>query len=368
MNQAKTNRLQTPDSRLQTVFLTGFPGFIARRLVEKLAGSETRFILLVQAAFLEKAKQDCERIAFETGASLENFYLCSGDITGGNLNLSTQDLEFIKNETTDVFHLAAVYDLGVRRDLAMRVNVEGTSNVNSLVRNIKNLNRYNYVSTCYVAGKRTGVILETELEHDAGFRNYYEETKYLAELDVENLKAELPVTIHRPSVVVGDSRTGETQKYDGIYYLILYLKKFPPLLSLFNIGNERVRLNLVPVDFVVEAIAALSKDENAAGKTFQIADPRPLTTHELFDAISEKLAKRKSAVTVPATLVETSLNFPVSPAMTGLPVIAVPYFFIEQIYDTRLANEFLAPHKVVCPPFPSYVEKLIDFVEKNPRL
>jgi thioester reductase-like protein len=351
-----------------TIFLTGFPGFIAGRLVEKLARFDTRFFLLVQSAFLEKAQRECERIASASATPLENFYLFEGDITEENLGLPSEDLEFIKREASDVFHLAAVYDLAVERDLAMRVNVEGTRNVNSLVRQIENPNRYNYISTCYVAGKRTGVILETELEHDAGFRNFYEETKYLAELEVEKLRTELPVTIYRPSVVVGDSRTGETQKYDGIYYLILYLKKFPSVLSLFNIGNERVRLNLVPVDFVVEAIAALSKDESAWGKTFQIADPNPLTTHALFDAISEKLTRRKSAVTVPAGLVESSLNLSVSPKITGLPTIAVPYFFIEQTYDTSLAGEFLAPHKIACPPFPAYINNLIDFVEKNPGL
>ncbi|MDQ4120668.1 MAG: SDR family oxidoreductase [Acidobacteriota bacterium] len=351
-----------------TIFLTGFPGFIAGRLVEKLARFETRFLLLVQPAFLEKAKQECERISAITGTPLENFYLFEGDITEENLGLPPEDLEFIRNGATEVFHLAAIYDLAVERDLAMRVNVEGTRNLNALVRQIKFLNRYNYVSTCYVAGKRTGLILETDLEHDAGFRNFYEETKYLAELEVEKLKGEMPVTIYRPSVVVGDSKTGETQKYDGIYYLILYLKKFPSLLSLFNIGNERVRLNLVPVDFVVESIAALSKDESAWGKTFQLADPSPLTTRGLFDTISKSLARRKSVITVPAGLVEKSLNLSVSPKITGLPMIAVPYFFIEQTYDTSLASEFLAPHKIACPPFPSYVNNLIDFVEKNPHL
>ena len=350
------------------IFLTGFPGFIAGRLVKELAGSETRFFLLVQPAFIETAKRECERIADETATPLENFYLFEGDITEENLGLTPEDLEFVKRETTDVFHLAAVYDLAVERDLAMTVNVEGTKNVNRLVRQIKNLNRYNYVSTCYVAGKRTGVILETELEHDAGFRNFYEETKYLAELEVERLKADLPVAILRPSVVVGDSKTGETRKYDGIYYLIFYLRKFPQLLTLFNVGNESVRLNLVPVDFVVRATAALSQDERAEGKTFQIADPHPLTTRELFDAISEKLARRRSAVTVPAPLVKSTLGLPVSPPLTGMPIVAVPYFFIEQIYDTSLASQFLAAHDIACPPFPAYVENLIDFVEKNPRL
>lgn len=351
-----------------TIFLTGFPGFIAGRLVERLADAETRFFLLVQPAFIERAKEECERIAAAANVPLENFYLFEGDITLENLGLSAEDLAVVQNETTDVFHLAAVYDLAVAQDLARRVNVEGTRNVNNLIRQIKNLNRYNYVSTCYVAGKRTGIIYETELEHNAGFRNFYEETKYLAELEVERLKGELPLTIHRPSVVVGDSRTGETVKYDGIYYLILYLKKFPQVLSLFNIGNEQVRLNLVPVDFVVEAMAALSKDAAAVGKTFQIADPAPLSTKELFDTISQNMIGRKSALTVPVALVESSLALPVSPALTGLPHVGVPYFFLDQTYDTSQSEELLAKHNVACPQFPTYVNTLLDFVEKNPRL
>lgn len=350
------------------IFLTGFPGFIAGRLVAELARPDASFYLLVQPAFIEKAKQECERIATQKNVPLENFYLFEGDITQKNLGLSPEDMSFLLTETTDVFHLAAIYDLAVSREPAFAVNVEGTRNVNAVVRSIKNLNRYNYVSTCYVAGKRTGRILETDLEHDAGFRNFYEETKYFAELEVEKLKAELPVTIYRPSVVVGDSRTGETAKYDGIYYLILYLKKFPPVLTLFNIGNERVKLNLVPVDFVVDAIAALSQDDRAVGKTLQIADPAPLTTQELFDVISEKLARRKSAVKIPAALVESSLNLPVSPALTGLPIVGVPYFFVEQDYDTMLADKLLFVHNITCPRFPDYVNNLISFVEKNPHL
>lgn len=350
------------------IFLTGFPGFIAGRLIEKLANAENQFFLLVQPAFVERAKKEIEKIAAAANAPLENFYLFEGDISLESLGLPADDLEFIQDETSDIFHLAAIYDLAVERELAFRVNVEGTKNVNGIVRTVKNLNRYNYVSTCYVAGKRTGKILETELEHDAGFRNFYEETKYLAEIEVENLKTEIPTTIFRPSVVVGDSKTGETAKYDGIYYLILYLLKFPPLLTLFNIGNDRVKLNLVPVDFVVEAIAALSKDENAIGQTLQIADPKPLTTRELFDMISQAMANRKSAVTIPAALVQSSLSLPISPSITGLPIPGVPYFFIEQIYDTSISEKLLAAHGIACPPFPTYVKNLLEFVKKNPKL
>jgi len=120
---------------------------------------------------------------------------------------------------------------------------------------------------------------------------------YLAELEVEKLKEILPVTIFRPSVVVGDSETGETMKYDGIYYLIHYLRKSPALLRLFNVGNKKVKLNLVPVDFVVDGIAALSHDEKATGKTIALADPDPLTTAELFDTIATSMTGSRSVVT-----------------------------------------------------------------------
>ena len=352
----------------ETIFLTGFPGFIAERLVGRLARRDTQFFLLVQPQFVERASAALERIALTTGTPLENFALIEGDITLPTLGISDSDLATIRDETTDVFHLAAAYDLAVDKDTATRVNLDGTRNLNALCRTLPNLRRYNYISTCYVAGKRTGHILENKLEHGAGFRNFYEETKYLAELEVEKLKDEMPVTIFRPSVVVGDSTTGETVKYDGIYYLIQYLRKAPGLLRFINVGNRDVSLNLVPVDFVVEGIAALARDERAVGKTVALADPEPLSTAELFDVIAFELTKKRSIMTPPPALVERSLMLPFSPPATGLPHHGVPYFFLAQTYDTRVADELLSSHGIRCPNFRDYVSNLIRFVEKHPVL
>lgn len=353
----------------ETIFLTGFPGFIAGRLVKRLAqGGDVRFLLLVQPALKERAIEDITRIAEETGAPESLFRIIDGDITMADLGMEPSQLEAARKETTSLFHLAAIYDLAVAGDVARRVNVEGTRNVNRFARSLKCLRRYHYVSTCYVAGKRKGLILEDELRHEAGFRNHYEETKYLAEIEVEELKSELPVTIHRPAVVCGDSRTGETAKYDGVYYLIQYLRLRPRLLSLVNIGNYRVRLNLVPVDFIVEAMATLAQDERATGATVQLADPSPLTTHDLFEEIARSLAGRSSRLTAPPKLVRPSLMLPFSPTLTGLPHAGVPYFFLDQTYDTTRARELLEPHGVRCPPFPSYVDALIDFVRRHPKL
>ncbi len=352
----------------ETIFLTGFPGFIAQKLVERLAKPDAQFFLLVQPQLIEKAMRDIEKITQKTNTPLENFALIEGDITGENLGMSDDDLAAVREETTDVFHLAAIYDLAVEKDSAYLVNVEGTRNLGKHLKSFWNLRRYNYVSTCYVAGKRQGEILETELEHNAGFRNFYEETKYLAELEVEKLKEELPVTIFRPSVVVGDSQTGETAKYDGIYYLIQYVRKFPALLRFINVGNTDVKLNLVPVDFVVEGIASLAKDKNAIGKTIALADPNPLTTKELFNVIIKTMTGKQSSLNLPPRLIEKSLMLPFSPAITGLPHSGVPYFFLSQTYDTAIADELLSAHNIACPNFRDYVKNLLQFVEKHPKL
>src|SRR5882762_7175972 len=272
----------------ETYFITGFPGFITNRLLLRLAKTSGQFFLLVQPALVTRAQQEITRIVSATSAPETNFHIIEGDISQPNLGMTVRDLESVRLRTTRLFHLAAIYDLAVARDLALRVNVTGTRHVNELARSLTRLCHYHHVSTCYVAGKREGRILETELRHEAGFRNFYEESKYLAELEVDSLKSELPITIHRPSVVCGDSRTGETAKYDGVYYLIHYLLRMPRFVSYFNIGNRKVSLNLVPVDFVVEAMTALAKDARSVGKTVQLADPEPLTTHELFNQIAGK--------------------------------------------------------------------------------
>jgi thioester reductase-like protein len=212
------------------------------------------------------------------------------------------------------------------------------------------------------------LILETELDHNAGFRNHYEETKYLAEKEVDALKLTLPVTIYRPSVVVGDSRTGETAKYDGIYYLIHYLRKSPGLLRIVNVGNKDVRLNLVPVDFVVDAMAELSRDERAIDKTVALADPRPLATSELFDVLAREMTGKSSLFAPPPSLVQNSLMLPISPPITGLPHSGVPYFFLSQTYDTAVADELLEPHGIRCPSFRDYAGNLLRFVAAHPQL
>ena len=350
----------------ETLFITGFPGFIANRLLERLARKDCDLIVLVQPTLVSRALDEIATLAQLSGRSEGDFQIVEGDIRESGLALSALDRELVQQQTTRVFHLAAVYDLAVPEDVALRVNAGGTRNVVELARSLPHLRQFHHVSTCYVAGKREGVILESELRHDAGYRNFYEQSKYLAEMEVEAAKRDLPVTIHRPAVVCGDSKSGETGKYDGVYYLINYLLRWPGALSLINIGNHEVSLNLVPVDFVVDAMAALAFDEQAIGKTLQLADPAPLTTNQLFNAIAKSIDGRRSRITAPRSWVYFFLMLPPSPRITGLPHHAVPYFFVKQVYDSTQAQELLAPHGIRCPPFESYVDRIVDYARQHP--
>ena len=152
--------------------------------------------------------------------------LAVGDITKPDLGLDS--VSRLKEQTSEVFHLAAVYDLSVPRDVGMRVNVTGTRNVLDFAESARRLRRLHYVSTCYVSGRYAGIFSEADLEKGQSFNNYYEETKYLAEVEVQGrMRGGLSATVYRPAVVVGDSRTGATQKYDGPYYVIRWLLKQP---------------------------------------------------------------------------------------------------------------------------------------------
>jgi thioester reductase-like protein len=355
-------------SNSETLFITGFPGFIADRLLERLARFDCRFLLLVQPSLAARARNEIARIASLSGRPVEDFEVLEGDITHAELGLTPPNAFRVLEQTTRVFHLAAVYDLAVKRELALHVNMVGTMHVLQFARLMPQLRHFHYVSTCYVSGKREGVILETELRHKAGYRNFYEESKYLAEMQVESAKKLLPITIHRPAVVCGDSKTGETTKYDGVYYLIHYLLKWPNLLSAINIGNREVSLNLVPVDFVVDSMAALAFDDQAIGKTVQLADPSPLTTNDLFNAIAGAINGSRSRATAPRSWVYFFLMLPPSPRITGLPHHAVPYFFVKQLYDTTQARQLLTTHGIHCPPFETYVKKIVEFAAENPVL
>src|SRR3954451_10697987 len=250
-----------------------------------------------------------------------------GHIGERDLGVASKDYERLTAEVTVAYHLAAAYNLGIDLDTAVRVNVEGTGNVLELCERCERFEQLHYASTAYVAGDRRGTVYEHELVLNQGFKNYYESTKFQAEVWVRGLADKVPSTIYRPAIVVGDSRTGETQKFDGPYYMLRAIslgenRRVP----IAHFGSEDAYFNVVPVDFVISAMAALSNDPDVVGETLHLVDPEPRSSKEIFKLLSREYAGREPSMRLPPGLVANSLRFKsVQKMFAGAPRESVQY-------------------------------------------
>ena len=346
------------------VFLTGFPGFIGSRLAERLLNDdpELRIAALVEERMADKAREAAGKIA--GGDRIE---ILSGDISQRDLGLGDKDFDRISAETTAVYHLAAIYNLAVPFDLAQRVNVEGTGNVLGLCGRCQKLERLNYVSTAYVAGDRKGDVYEHELNLGQGFKNHYESTKFQAELWVRSLMHKIPTTIYRPAIVVGDSQTGQTQKFDGPYYMLRTVSVAANgHMPIPQFAGKKTPFNVVPVDFVIDALAVADDDPELVGETLHLVDPEPITAAEVFEMLAREYADREPSYRVPAGAVQTVLRAkPIRKVFAGAPPEAIEYLNHTVRFDTRRADELLARHGLRCPRFEEYVGPVVKFFREH---
>jgi thioester reductase-like protein len=353
-----------------TLLLTGFPGFLASALLPRiLERSGGDAVCLVQPHFATLARRRVEELSAARPSLGGRIRLVEGDITRPGLGLT--DPSALLDAVREVWHLAAVYDLAVTRELGMRVNVDGTRNVLDVAARCEQLERLQYVSTCYVSGRYVGPFAEEDLQVGAPFNNFYEETKHLAEVDVRGrMAAGLPATIYRPSIVVGDSTTGETQKFDGPYYIAQLMLRQARVAVMPVVGDPRLtRFNVVPRDFVVAAIAHLSGLPQSLGVTYQLADPRPPTVAELIAALGVATRRRVVPVRVSRAVARRSLrHVPGAGRVLRIPVQTVDYLSHPTHYLTGNARRDLAGTGVEVPRFASYAERLVDFMRAHPEV
>jgi thioester reductase-like protein len=346
------------------VFFTGFPGFIGTRVVRKLLESDPklRVATLVEGKMVERAREAADRIG--VGDRIE---LLAGDIGDRRLGLTDEQRERLTAEVTVAYHLAAIYDLAVPADVAQLVNVDGTGNVLDLLADCRKLERHNYVSTAYVAGDRTGHVYEHELLMGQGFKNHYESTKFQAEVWVRQSLDRIPTTIYRPAIVVGDSQTGETQKFDGPYYILRTISRTVRMKTpIPQFGKSDAPFNVVPVDFVVDALVSAASDPEAVGETFHLVDPEPVTAQELTTLLSREYAGKDPAYKLPPKAVEASLRSKtVRKAFQGVPREGIVYLNHPVRFDTRRASAVLARSGLRCPRFEEYVGPMVEFFRQH---
>ncbi len=344
----------------EVIFLTGYPGFLGRRVVRRLAAAlpaGARLVLLAEPSQLEQAR----RLSAALPVRPE---LLEGDVSRMHLGLSGPEFKRLAADVTEIWHLAAVKDVSAPPDALRRVNVEGTRNVLDLARSAPRLRRLHHFSSAWVSGDREGVILEDELECGQRFHDAYEETKYRAEVLVRRAMADgLPATVYRPAIVVGDSRTGEIDRFEGPYTLAILLLASPLPLPLPLPHDGAAPLNVVPVDFAVDAAVAISRAPAAIGRTVHLVDPAPLSARRVYELVAAREHRRIPQVSFPHRAVEVLLRLPVVERLTRAQRSAIEAVNHVALYNCRNTLELLEGTDIRCPPLTSYVDRLADFVK-----
>jgi len=350
-----------------SVFLTGFPGFLGAALAERLLARGERVTCLVQPRYSDPAADRAATLCERTGTPEDRISLVTGDITESNLGLA--DPGAVQERADECYHLAAIYDLGVDRARAEAVNVGGTERVLDFVANA-DLNRLHYVSTCYVSGRHDGVFGPTDLDVGQSFNNHYEATKFEAEVAVQGRMDELPTTIYRPAIAVGDSETGETDKYDGLYYLLGLLDRQPGVaFGPVQPPSRRYEFNVVPRDFVVDAIAHLSDRADTVDTVFQLSDPSPPTVRRLLALCGEALGRRVVRVPVHARGTRRVLErFESVARLLDVEPATMDYLAHPTRYVSPNTQRALAGTGVACPPLSAYIDALVAYMREHPEV
>ncbi|MFC4451598.1 SDR family oxidoreductase [Halorussus aquaticus] len=376
----------------RSVFLTGFPGFLGSELVARLLDRYPEGVpirCLVQSKYRDLAERRAAEIGRDRDGA-DRVELYEGDITDPDLGLGEAGADSnadpsgepangdlyadLQRDAVEVYHLAAVYDLGVSREVGQAVNVEGTRNVLDFAEGCPNLGRFQYVSTCYVSGRHDGVFTHEDLAVGQSFNNHYEETKFLAEVEVQRRMDEgLPATVYRPGIAVGDSQTGRTQKYDGPYFVMNLLRRQPRGVGvLATFGNPHsYEVNVVPRDFVVDAIDYLSAREDSAGEVYQLCDPSPPTVADMMRAFGDATGRRILRVPLPGGVGLARRSLEAVPSLAdalGVEPAVLDYLAHPTSYTSQNAVRDLHGSGIACPPFESYVDALVAFVRENPGI
>lgn len=259
----------------EQIFLTGATGFIGGGLLQDLLLREplARVTLLVRSRRGEHPRERVKRLLAEirpaAGADAlpDRVAFLEGDISTERFGLSTRDYADLAAQTTRIIHCAAAVRFDLPLEEARGINLAGSESIIALALGCRNLSRVDYVGTAYVAGRRTGVIREDDLDLGQEHNNTYERTKLESELSMRRAMQQLPITIFRPSIVVCDSRTGRISPYSAFFRMLRAyhageLRALP--------GDASALLDIVPMDYVADAIGAIAKRPESLGRCFHL--------------------------------------------------------------------------------------------------
>ena len=363
--------------RQKTILITGATGFLGSYLTRELFEAGFHLKLLIRNSANGQAKERISEVfpSFETAESVfdtlsDRIEIIDGDITERYLGFNEQDYLRLSNTVDEVFHCAAATKFYDGPDATLdHTNVYGTEHIVWFCLSNKP-KRFHYISTAYVAGTRRNTVFAHELEEGQSFNNDYEKSKFDAERLLGQFARQynIPVTVYRPSIIVGDSGTGFTKNYDNIYMFgkgLDHLKNYemqnnhkdtrfsrrngigyPTFLRIP--GDKHGTINLVPVDYTSHAIVAISMQTKSINRTFHIVNPSPPTLGELAEWMKVAMGFHRVKIvpmyefqTQPSTLQEKLF-------LQGT-VALQPYMFGEPYFDSTYTRNLLSGTGIECP-------------------
>ncbi|MCH8499539.1 MAG: SDR family oxidoreductase [Marinobacter sp.] len=357
-------------------FLTGGTGFIGRFLVEKLLKRGGTVHLLVREQSLDKLAQLRER----WGASENQVKAVIGDLSRPNLGIDAGTLDALKGKLDHVFHLAAIYDMGADAETQEVANIEGTRNAIKAAEAMQ-AGCFHHVSSIAAAGLFKGTFREDMFEEAEKLDHPYLRTKHESEKLVRDT-CKVPFRIYRPGMVIGHSQTGEMDKVDGPYYFFKMIQKIRATLPQWvpTIGIEGGRLNVVPVDFVVNAMDHIAHLPGEDGNCFHLVDSDPYKVGEILNIFCEAGHAPRMAMRIdsrmfgfiPPFIRQSIKSLPPIKRMTsavlddlGIPPSVMSFINYPTRFDARETERALKGTGIEVPRLGDYAAVIWDYWERN---
>ncbi len=362
-------------------FVTGATGFIGKRLVKKLLerkGSVVHFLIRKES----ENKVDGLRAfwGLTDAKSAARVQPVFGDLTAKRLGLAADAVKALKGQIDHFYHLAAVYDLGADEESQIAVNIEGTRNTVELAKAM-DAGHFHHVSSIAAAGLYEGVFREDMFDEAENYDHPYFMTKHESEKIVRT-ECKVPWSVYRPAMVVGDSTTGEMDKIDGPYYFFKLIQRMRQLLPPWMpaVGLEGGRINIVPVDFVVNALDVISHKTGIAKKCYHLVDSDGYRVGDVLDIFSKAAHAPKMNLFINAALLGfiprsvTKSLMALAPVRRvrnavmkdlGLPEDMLTFVNYPTRFDARDAEAMLKGSGVECPHLKDYAWRLWDYWERH---
>jgi len=360
-----------------TYFVTGATGFIGKRLVKKLLKRRNTVVYFL---IRQESRDKVAALLDYWGVDGSRAVPVAGDLTQPLLGLSKADTRKMAGQIEHFFHLAAVYDLTADADSQVSINIDGTRNTVALANEI-GAGIFQHVSSIAAAGMYEGVFREDMFDEAEGLDHPYFATKHESE-KIARTNTRMPWRVYRPGLVVGDSATGEMDKIDGPYYFFKLIQKmrnlFPPWMPM--VGLEGGRINIVPVDFVVNAIDHIAHKAGLDRKAFHLVDPTPYRVGDVLNIFARAAHAPKFSLRVNAALlgfVPSSVKkglLALTPVRRirnavmkdlGLPDNIIAFVNYPTRFDARDTTAALKGSGIFVPRLDDYAYRLWDYWERN---